>query len=301
MGEGDDVVDLTSTRFTYGDVAISGGAGNDVLWSSAGNDVLDGGAGDDSLAAGPGDDTYVHGRGAGNDVIAETGGLDTIRFAAGIASNTVRVSRHGKDLVLADGANGSVTVKNWFGAGTSRVERVQFADGTVWSEAQLSMRASASSSEADGRSALGGADGLRSGNSSSRAPESGEAHQASGSKDKVIDATDVVAALLAKRPSYDFSALDAYLSKQDGDSAGRRLTPAEIAQKWRSLQRFTAYLAEIDPYAKEAAQGHGYSDDLLQVAAAAVNWGYEGSVGQARAAGGMSTLQGLTEGFSKLR
>jgi len=100
---------------------------------------------------------------------------------------------------------------------------------------------------------------------------------------------------------YDFSALADYLSKQYDDSTGRHLTPSEIAQKWRSLQRFTAYLAEVDPYAKEAAQGHGYSDDLLQAAAAAMGWGYEGSVGNTRAAGGMSTLKGLSEGFSKLR
>ena len=33
-GAGDDVVDLTSSRYSYGDVTIDGGSGNDVLWSS---------------------------------------------------------------------------------------------------------------------------------------------------------------------------------------------------------------------------------------------------------------------------
>jgi len=32
-----------------------------------------------------------------------------------------------------------------------------------------------------------------------------------------------------------------------------------------------------------------------------MGWGYESSIGQARAPSGMGTLQGLTEGFSKLR
>jgi Ca2+-binding RTX toxin-like protein len=51
-GEGDDVVDLTSSRFGYGDVIIDGGLGNDVLWSSAGNDSLSGGVGNDMLNGG---------------------------------------------------------------------------------------------------------------------------------------------------------------------------------------------------------------------------------------------------------
>jgi hypothetical protein len=116
----------------------------------------------------------------------------------------------------------------------------------------------------------------------------------------VTDAADVIAALLDKKPRYDFSALTAYLSRQYDDSAGKPLSAAEIAQKWRALQRYAADLTQIDPYAKEAAQGRGYGNDLLQVAAAAVGWGYDGSTGESRAAGGMSALQGLSEGFKRL-
>ncbi len=66
-GAGDDVVDLTSRLFGYGDVNIDGGDGNDVLWASSGNDTLtggngndrlDGGWGVDSMAGGSGNDTY---------------------------------------------------------------------------------------------------------------------------------------------------------------------------------------------------------------------------------------------------
>ena len=58
-GAGDDVVDLTSTRYSYGDVTIDGGSGNDVLWSSQGNDVLLGGSGNDRMDGGAGKDYLV--------------------------------------------------------------------------------------------------------------------------------------------------------------------------------------------------------------------------------------------------
>ena len=64
-GAGDDVVDLTSTRYSYGDVTIDGGTGNDVLWSSQGNDVLLGGSGHDRMDGGAGKD-YLNG-GSGDD------------------------------------------------------------------------------------------------------------------------------------------------------------------------------------------------------------------------------------------
>ena len=116
----------------------------------------------------------------------------------------------------------------------------------------------------------------------------------------MIDAAHVIAALLNRKARYDFSALTAYMAGQYGDSRGQPLAAVEIALKWRSLQRFAQGLAQVDTYAKEAALGRGYAEDLLQVAAAAMGWGYEGSTGRARAAGGMSSLQGLSDGFTRL-
>lgn len=55
-GAGDDVVDLTSDRWGYGDVEVRGGDGNDILWTSGGDDIIVGGAGDDVLYGGAGDD-----------------------------------------------------------------------------------------------------------------------------------------------------------------------------------------------------------------------------------------------------
>jgi Ca2+-binding RTX toxin-like protein len=66
-GGGDDVVDLTSRRHSYGDVTIDGGSGNDVIWSSEGDDVLMGGSGNDRMDGGTGKD-YLYG-GSGNDTL----------------------------------------------------------------------------------------------------------------------------------------------------------------------------------------------------------------------------------------
>jgi Ca2+-binding RTX toxin-like protein len=89
-GAGNDVVDLTSSRFGYGDVRISGGDGNDVLWASNGNDTLNGGTGNDRLDGGAGNDTLIGGDGndnmkggVGNDVLRGGAGNDTLAGGAG--------------------------------------------------------------------------------------------------------------------------------------------------------------------------------------------------------------------------
>lgn len=74
-GEGNDVIDMTSTDFDYGNVTLDGGDGNDVLWASSGDDVLLGGFGNDNLFGGAGDD-YLDG-GDGADTMAGGIGNDT--------------------------------------------------------------------------------------------------------------------------------------------------------------------------------------------------------------------------------
>lgn len=58
-GAGNDVVDLTSPIYTAGDIEISGGTGNDVLWGNVGNDTIDGGAGNDRMSGGGGNDLFT--------------------------------------------------------------------------------------------------------------------------------------------------------------------------------------------------------------------------------------------------
>ena len=97
--EGDDIIDLTSNKYSIGDITIKGGEGDDTLWSSdgndslygdagndslyggAGNDLLDGGEGVDNLAGGSGDDTFVFDV---NDTSIDGGsGWDTVKISDG--------------------------------------------------------------------------------------------------------------------------------------------------------------------------------------------------------------------------
>ena len=357
MEGGNDLVDLTSSRYAYGDVTLDGGTGNDVLWASSGNDqllggdgndqldggagndildggsgndelrggvgqdilgggagndsleagagddVLDGGTGNDDLAGGLGNDIYVHGLNGGADVIQEQGGQDVIRFAAGITANAVNVSRHHNDLVLnLGGQNGSVTVEGWFNGGAASVERVEFADGTVWSESALR----ALSGENSGGGSGGGCDsGGNNGNHYGR-NDNGSSNGRDEPSDKkkvendhrLEDAVNQINDRLAAAPRHDFGSLAAYLSQQGGSSTGP-LTATQIARQWSTVSGSIQRLGQDDDGARQGVQGgsFGSGDDLVH---GAMSWGYAGSVGQAGSAGGMTSLTGLAEGFKKL-
>ena len=79
-GAGDDLVDLTSLDYDYGDVTINGGTGDDILWSSSGNDTIDGGAGDDQLFGGGGNDFLIGGE--GENEIDGGAGIDMVDYSA---------------------------------------------------------------------------------------------------------------------------------------------------------------------------------------------------------------------------
>lgn len=80
-GDGNDVIDLTSLTFTYDDIIINGGNGNDILWSSDGNDILSGEDGDDNLQSGLGDDILNGGN--GDDILKAYDGDDIINGGSG--------------------------------------------------------------------------------------------------------------------------------------------------------------------------------------------------------------------------
>jgi Ca2+-binding RTX toxin-like protein/subtilisin-like proprotein convertase family protein len=73
---GNDIIDLSSNRFTYGDVTINGSDGNDILWGNDGNDIINGENGDDHIVGGRGDD--ILSGGDGNDIIKGYDGDDLI-------------------------------------------------------------------------------------------------------------------------------------------------------------------------------------------------------------------------------
>lgn len=129
--------------------ALSGGAGNDTLYGRSGNDLLTGGVGNDLMSGEAGDDIYHFDRGDGQDIVRDFagngfGGNDTIEFGAGIAPGDVTVIQadSGNDLILQiAGGTDQITLDNTANSTSYRIEQVRFADGTVWSAAELLTRA----------------------------------------------------------------------------------------------------------------------------------------------------------------
>ncbi|KVP16874.1 hypothetical protein WJ84_00955 [Burkholderia ubonensis] len=154
-----------------GDDYMSGGDGDDRLYDTEGSNVFDGGDGNDTLGSplttafwGPntyiggrgndviygsrGGDTYIFNLGDGQDIIRENqfnAGGDTFKFGADIQAADWAVSRSGAHLVLTH-KNGTdkLTFEKWFDSTDGKayqVERFVFADGTMWSNKDLSARA----------------------------------------------------------------------------------------------------------------------------------------------------------------
>ncbi|RWC64200.1 calcium-binding protein [Mesorhizobium sp.] len=130
-----------------------GTAGNDSIIGTNTAEIIKGAAGNDVLNGAAGDDTYLYRRGDGNDTITETynnGSVDSLVFTD-INPAAVSLVRNGNDItvVVAEstpgaGDGGSVLLKNSLdGSSYQGVEKVVFADGTIWARADLVERANA--------------------------------------------------------------------------------------------------------------------------------------------------------------
>ncbi|HEY0845674.1 MAG TPA: calcium-binding protein, partial [Noviherbaspirillum sp.] len=125
-----------------GNDLLLGGGGNDTLYGGFGDDTLDGGAGNDRMSGEAGNDVYRFGRGAGQDTVWDyddtVGNVDTIVLAADIRPEDVTLVRDSSNLVLRiNGTTDSLTFTAGFEEAANRIERVVFADGTVWDAARL--------------------------------------------------------------------------------------------------------------------------------------------------------------------
>ncbi|MGB8763708.1 MAG: calcium-binding protein [Burkholderiales bacterium] len=125
-----------------GNDVLEGGADNDYMIAGRGNDTLDGGTGNDYLDGGKGADIYFFGRGSGYDTIADrdelSNAVDRVRFAADISSNDVTVRRNGNDVTLdINGTTDSLRLAYFADSIDTRIERIEFADGTVWDPTYL--------------------------------------------------------------------------------------------------------------------------------------------------------------------
>ncbi|MDX1669131.1 MAG: calcium-binding protein, partial [Limnobacter sp.] len=151
---------------------LRGGNGHDVLYGEAGNDRLYGDDGDDYLIGGDGNDRFYAGKGLGDWAEGGNGAdyyyfnlgdqgltildsltfnelgrrhIDRLIFGTGISATDVSVSveDYSHNLLMTVTTTGEVvTVHNFFtGDGLNELERVQFADGTIWTGGQIRARA----------------------------------------------------------------------------------------------------------------------------------------------------------------
>jgi len=130
-GNGDDIIDLTSQRYSFSANAIEvhGGAGNDNLWAgsssavllgedgndrligSTGADTLSGGADNDSMQGGGGNDIFCFGENWGTDTVEQcNGGSVTLWFAE--EESKISAVDVGGNAVFTNGTGDKVTVLN---------------------------------------------------------------------------------------------------------------------------------------------------------------------------------------------
>lgn len=147
------------------DDLIEGLSGDDVLFGNGGADRLSGGTGNDALNGGQGDDSYAFDRGYGQDVISDAdatvGNVDTVVLGTGIAPADVSLKAVDQDLFLSVTDTGdSLRISGWFADDMYKVERIQFADGTVWGVATMQDIASRPTENDDYLVGTPGADAL---------------------------------------------------------------------------------------------------------------------------------------------
>ncbi|MES2205501.1 MAG: calcium-binding protein, partial [Pseudomonadota bacterium] len=149
--DGNDILNGgTGNDILYGDNGsdkLLGNEGNDQLDGGNGNDTLDGGTGNDGLVGGDGADIYLFGRGSGADSIynydydAVNINADTIQLGAGITAADITLIQTGDTLnINVNNSTDTLEIVNYFsqdGSSAYVVEKLKFADGTIWNYATV--------------------------------------------------------------------------------------------------------------------------------------------------------------------
>lgn len=201
--EKDDEFDNGANLVSLSSDSLYGLGGNDTIRSGAGNDLLDGGDGNDVLFAGLGDDTLDGGRGNdrleggsdqgrdlyrvrtgdGHDTVEGSLGDDELALLGRNVADVLAVERIDRDdLLLRLNGGDTVRVTRYFENIALRspttdlpLDRIRFADNTVWSDPEIAARVIALATPAGGGLAgytefanrirgAGGADSLFGGN-----------------------------------------------------------------------------------------------------------------------------------------
>ena len=133
-----DVVGMINNLHLTGGESVDsliGDIGADLLEGFGGNDYLYGGKSDDRLRGGAGSDIYAYDIGDGDDTIfegqGEQGEYDVLQLGQGILTDNVRVWRNTRSAEMWVEVSGAKIYLDSAQDG-SRLEKIQFADGTIW-------------------------------------------------------------------------------------------------------------------------------------------------------------------------
>ncbi|WP_279306683.1 calcium-binding protein [Microvirga solisilvae] len=124
------------------------------------DDTLQGGEGNDTLVGGSGNDTYLWSYTGGDDRIRDTHGIDTL-ILSGSPSNFVFSADLDNGNLFIKQNGRFLTIEGYFGE-TGLIEKIVFADGTVWTlrevKIALGIEVSSPPPPLEGRLVLGTAD-----------------------------------------------------------------------------------------------------------------------------------------------
>ena len=133
MGTNTDEVQLIG----YDDAHVTGNDRDNIIFGNSGNTTFEGKGGNDYYKSTlGGDDTYIFNLGDGYDTIHDIGGLDTIKFGEGITLENIVMLRNLSSNNLEiwfdiEDSNSGITIENYFGNDENKIERFEFADGTI--------------------------------------------------------------------------------------------------------------------------------------------------------------------------
>ncbi|MFZ2302503.1 MAG: calcium-binding protein [Gallionella sp.] len=102
--------------------------------------------GDSEALDGESLDIYLFNPGSGQDIIDGTARVDVLHIGAGILPADITFARNGMDIVLCvNDTDDRLIFQNWR---SNRIERIEFADGTVWHTAYLQLQITAAITDA---------------------------------------------------------------------------------------------------------------------------------------------------------
>jgi Ca2+-binding RTX toxin-like protein len=107
---------------------ISGQNGNDVYYLKRSNDRVM-----DYL----GNDSYIFYRGDGQDNITDQSGNDTIYFGSGITKSSISFERQDINLIMKINDADNINVNKWYRNSNYEIEKVQFTDGSYYTNSEI--------------------------------------------------------------------------------------------------------------------------------------------------------------------